>query len=336
MPRDPATASLCALVALLLSGPGAAHAIDPQTVLDALGFPADTRARVDAGRFVEVPLPTRSDRDLNVGIAFAVAGRSPATLARTVREEKRVLQADPNVGAYGDVHGDGTAADLARLTLTPAQQKAFASPAPGEDLNVSRDEIAVLRAAGGDARAVEAAVHALLLARHRAYRAKGLAGIAPYARAKSSTSAGDDLAAVNRGARETGIVSTKLYDLVDHYPDDRPPDFAESFYWVQLRAHGEDTIALEHVFQATYDAAAVLVQRQYYVSTGYNAEQAIAAFLPVADGTLVVYTNHTSTDQVAGLGGAAKRTIGRSVMARQLEQLFAATRAGLGPPSHAE
>jgi hypothetical protein len=120
---------------------------------------------------------------------------------------------------------------------------------------------------------------------------------------------------------------------LDHYPDDLPPDFAENLYWMQLRAHGEDTIVLEHVFQATFDEAPFLVQRQYYVSTGYNAEQAIAAFLPVDAATLVVYTNHTSTDQVAGLGGAAKRALGRTVMARQLKKLFAATRAGLGPPS---
>jgi hypothetical protein len=116
---------------------------------------------------------------------------------------------------------------------------------------------------------------------------------------------------------------------LDHYPNDRPPDFAENLYWMQFRAHGEDTVALEHVFQATFDKTAVLVQRQYYVSTGYNAEQAIVAFLPVDEGTLVIYTNHTSTDQVAGFGGGAKRTIGRTVMAGQLEKLFETTRAGL-------
>jgi hypothetical protein len=251
-------------------------------------------------------------------------------LARTVRAEKRVLQADPNVIAYGDLAGDGTAADLARLALTSAQRKAFGSAAPGDALNLSLDEIAALRAVGGDAHALEAVVRALLLARHRAYRARGLRGIASYARAGAAVGAGDDIAVVNRAARAAGILPTELYDLLDRYPDARPRDFAESFYWMQSRAHGEDTIALEHVLQATFDDTAVLVQRQYYVSTGYNAEQAIAVFLPVAGATLVVYTNHTSTDQVAGLGGAAKRALGRTVMVRQLEQLFAATRAGLG------
>lgn len=328
--RDRVSRTLGALVTLLLAGPGAAHAIDANAALDALGFPADTRTRVEAGQFVEVALPTSSERDLNVGIAFLVATRSPAAVARTVREEKRVLHADPTVTAWGDLEGEGTAAALEGLRLTPAQLTAFGHAAPGTDVNLSRDEIAALRAAGADAHAIETTVHALLLARHRAYRSKGLAGIAPYARAGSTTSAGDDLAAVNRGARATRVLPTKLYDFLDQYPEARPPDSAESYYWMQLRAHGEDTIALEHVFQATFGETAVLVQRQYYVSTGYNAEQAIVAFLPVDAGTLVIYTNHTSTDQVAGLGGGAKRTIGRTLMAGQLEKLFATTRAGLG------
>ena len=86
--RDKASAALGALVALLLAGPGALHAIDPNTALGALGFPGDTRTRVEAGLFVEVALPTRSERDLNVGIAFLVATQSPVRLASTVREEK--------------------------------------------------------------------------------------------------------------------------------------------------------------------------------------------------------------------------------------------------------
>ena len=93
-------------------------------------------------------------------------------------------------------------------------------------------------------------MRALLVARYRVYRAKGLAGIAPYARAGSATSASDDLAAINRGARATRVFSTKLCDLLDRSPDHLPPDFAENLYWMQLRAHGEDTIALEHVFPA--------------------------------------------------------------------------------------
>ena len=326
--REPA--AWWALVALLLTPPGAADAMDPRTVLDALRFPHDTLEWVEAGRFVEVTLPTDSDRDLNVGIAFLVVKRSPAALARTVREEKRVVRADPNLIAFGDFAGEGRVANLEGLRLTPAQQKGLAHAAPGEDVNLSLDELAALHAAGGDEQAIEDAFRAILLSRYRAYRAKGLAGIAPYARAGGETRASDDLAAFNRGARGTEVLPTAVSDLLDRYPDGAPPEFAENHYWMQFRAQGEDTVALEHVFQVTLDDSAVLVQRQYYVSRGYNAEQAIVAFLPVDQGTLVIYTNKTSTDQVAGFGGDVKRSIGRGLMASQLKRVFETTRAGLG------
>jgi hypothetical protein len=55
------------------------------------------------------------------------------------------------------------------------------------------------------------------------------------------------------------VLPTTLYDVLGHYPADLPPGFAENLYWMQFRAHGEDTLALEHVFQVTFDEAAVLV-----------------------------------------------------------------------------
>jgi hypothetical protein len=36
----------------------------------------------------------------------------------------------------------------------------------------------------------------------------------------------------------------------------------------------------------------------------------------------VIYTNHTSTDQLAGLGSSVKRSIGREIMASELRKLF--------------
>lgn len=52
----------------------------------------------------------------------------------------------------------------------------------------------------------------------------------------------------------------------------------------------------------------VRVGRHYYASTGYNLVQTVAGFLPVAEGTLVIYTNRTSTDQLEGFGASAKRS----------------------------
>jgi hypothetical protein len=52
----------------------------------------------------------------------------------------------------------------------------------------------------------------------------------------------------------------------------------------------------------------------------------VAGFLPVQEGTFVVYTNHTFTDQVAGFGGAMKRGVGRNMMASKPEEVFKAAR----------
>jgi hypothetical protein len=312
-------------VASLLVLPVGAHAVDMKTALDGLSFPSDTVAKVEAGQFVEVPLTTATKRDLNVGIAFMVK-QAPVTVVRML-DDNQVQIPEPGAIAAGNFTGDGAPEQLAALHLTPAQLKAFSNAKPGDDLNLSSQEMAALNAAGTDPNALQEAVRAMLLARYRAYHAKGLAGIAPYAREGSTLNPADDLAKVDRIARETKILPASFCDVLENYPQNKPPDFTETLSWSQFTAHGEDTIALVHHFAATIGGTPVRVQRQYYASTGYNVEQSITGFLPLEGGTLVIYTNHTSTDQVEGFGGSAKRGIGRQVMAGQLERIFAKARA---------
>jgi hypothetical protein len=298
-----------------------ARAVDTQTALDALGFPPDAEARVRAGEFLETSLSAGSERDLNIGIAFLIA-KPPAEVMRRLHEETVLQEVDPATIAYGPLEGEGTVADLASLELTPAQLKAYGEAGPGDALNLSSEEIAALGAIGKDATALQATVREELLARYRAYRSRGLAGMAPYARRGSRSDPAADLKASNRVVRASKLLPAAFYDLLDSYPVDAPPDLDESFYWSQFTAHGQDTIALVHTMRGTVAGSPISVQRQYYVSTGYNVEQAIAGFQPVPEGTLVIYTNHTSTDQLAGFGSGAKRSIGRKLMAGQLHGLF--------------
>jgi hypothetical protein len=138
---------------------------------------------------------------------------------------------------------------------------------------------------------------------------------------------GADLRATNRVARASKILPTAFYDLLDSYPKGAPSDLDESFHWSQFRAHGEDTLALIHSMRGIVAGSQIALQRHFYVSTGYNVEQAVVGFQPVPEGTLVVYTNHTSTDQLAGFGSSAKRSVGRKLMAGQLQKLFEKARA---------
>jgi hypothetical protein len=95
------------------------------------------------------------------------------------------------------------------------------------------------------------------------------------------------------------------------------------FYWEHFAAHGVPKIALVHALVVPDGSAFLVMERPFYVSEGFNCEQAVAGFLPVKGGTVVVYSNHTSTDQVMGLGGGAKRSIGSQLMAAELRDLLA-------------
>ena len=112
------------------------------------------------------------------------------------------------------------------------------------------------------------------------------------------------------------------YQLLLNYPASKPPGTREAYRWAHYIAHGAPTIALMHSLYVPEGDAWLVAQRQFYVSGGYNAEQAIAGLFPIQKGTLVFYTNRTSTDQVEGWGGSAKRSIGSRLLASELEALY--------------
>jgi hypothetical protein len=103
----------------------------------------------------------------------------------------------------------------------------------------------------------------------------------------------------------------------------------QDFRWVSYNIEGKATFVLLHMLSAPDGVARAIVQRHYYVTTGYNGQQAVAGFLPVQGGTLVVYAAHVFTDQVAGFGGAVKRDIGRRILADKMRQIFEAGRTKL-------
>jgi hypothetical protein len=115
------------------------------------------------------------------------------------------------------------------------------------------------------------------------------------------------------------------------YPNAKPAGTLESYRWSHYQAHDVPTLSLTHSLYIPDGDAWVVTQRQFYVSTGYNCEQAIVGLLPMRQGTLVVYTNRTSTDQVTGFGGGAKRSIGSKLLASQLEGLYQKVRAAEAP-----
>jgi hypothetical protein len=303
-----------------LAQPAHAQPTAAQVMTDA-GLSADAQQRVMNGEFYTGNMPTVSDEDLSVAIAFLVK-TAPDDLAKQVMAGD-LISADPQVRAHGKFSGSGSLADIAALQISDGAAQAYMNARPGSALNLSTGEIAAFAALkGGNRQAVTQRLQQMLLARFQAYRSSGLAGIAPYDRGGGSASApAEDLRKASRAAKGLRKYLPTL-EAVLRGSQAAPPGVQQDFYWMSYQIDGKPTYALTHVLSASDGAARAVVQRQYYVSTGYDCEQAIAGFLPVQEGTVVAYTNHTFTGQVAGFGGSMKRSIGRRVMESKLKQIF--------------
>jgi hypothetical protein len=150
------------------------------------GISAADKDRILAGELVTFTPESTNERELAVGMTFLVKA-DPGTLVKDYFSKVSLL--NPDIMGYGQITGDGTIEQFAKLTLTPngdAEAKKFLDAKPGSDLNLSKEEIAAFTAltdAGKTSTAdVEAQIRTMLLARYQAYKTKGLAGIPPYAR----------------------------------------------------------------------------------------------------------------------------------------------------------
>jgi hypothetical protein len=312
---------LCATLARA-DGPEAA------TLAAELGLSPADLVRARAGEIVSGEAKPSNERELTATLLFLVPKTSPAALVKLGRSAL-LDRTDPHTTRFGVVDATATPASFAKLALGAEQTKVWAAAEPGSTLNVSSAEISAL-AKGGD---VEETVRGLLARRVASYRDRGLAGIAPYARGDGeSRSPADDLRSATQAAGALRKHAPNAYAFLLGYPEGKPTGTEEVTRWSQIDAHGVPTVVLNHMLWIPDGDAWIAAQRQLYVSTGYNCEQAIAAFLPVAEGTLVFYVNRTSTDQVTGFGGSVKRDLGSRILASSLRELFDQARKTAGAP----
>jgi len=314
-----------ALLSLLcLAGIAQAEPTADQVLTDA-GLSAADKQSVTNGQLVNVTIGGVSERDLAFAIAFLVK-TPPETVAKQIAAGQ-LIAADTQVKAYGEISA-GTLAEFAKLTLTADEAKALAKNAKaGDALNLSAAEIAALKPLDGALPATQEQLRKMLLARYQAYKASGLAGIASYDRGGGRT--GDPAADLRKASEATKGLQKYLpafQKVLLDYPKATLPGMQEKFFWMKSLIQGEMTYVLSHVLVAADGAARVAAKREYYVSTGYNAEQTVAGFLPVQGGTVAITTVHAFTEQVTGMGGSMKRGIGSKVMAGKMKEIYEAAR----------
>jgi hypothetical protein len=315
---------LVALVAFVaVAAPAAAQIPDAPTLLSSLGFSQDEIKQVMNGQIVRSDrMKAASDRELVAGMAFMVKDAPKDFVAKL--KSGLAVKVDPQTLEAGTFNGAGSAADLAKLTLDPnanSRAQAYVNASPGESLNLSAQEIATFDALQPTPAAVTPAVRAALLARMQAYQTQGLDGIAPYARSYGTRSVAEEIRTMVKASQALQRYVPNAYQMLLAYPHSKPAGMEEVFHWSQINAHDVPTYTLTHALFVPDGNAYVVVQRMYYVSAGFNCEQAIAAVVPVQGGTVMVYGNRTSTDQVEGWGGDMKRSIGSKLLESQLEAL---------------
>jgi hypothetical protein len=325
-------AVLAVIAAGLLCVPGWAHAQpSADQVLTDMGLSAADKQRVLNGEFVTADLAGVSERDLAFAIAFLVKKSTPDAIGKQL-VAGNLVSADAQVQAHGAISGAGSLADLAGLKITADEAKALSSAKAGDALNFSAAEIAALKAApGGTPESVQQVLRQVLLARYQAYRTAGLAGIAPYDRGGGrTTDVASDLRKASEAAKGLAKYLPGFQKVLLGYPKTTAPELRENFFWVKSIIQGKPTYILTHILSAPDGEARAVARRQYYASTGYNAEQSVAGFLPVQGGTVAVFASHAFTDQVTGFGGSMKRSIGSTIMASKMKEIFDAGRKKVG------
>jgi len=316
----------------LLGIPGRADALPSadQVVAD-MGWSAADKQSILKGEFVTADQAGVSERDLAFALAFLVNRSTPDAIAKQLVAGD-LVSADAQVQAHGVVSGSGSLADFAGLKITADEAKALSSAKAGNATNFSAAEIAALKTApGGTAEAVQQALRQLLLARYHAYRAAGLAGLAPYDRGGGrTTGVALDLRKASEATSGLAKYLPAFQKVLLGYPKATVPELRENFFWVKSIIQGKPTYILTHILSAPDGEARAIARRQFYASTGYNAEQSVASFLPIQGGTLVVWASHAFTDEVTGFGGSMKRSIGSSIMASKMKEIFDAGRKKVG------
>lgn len=327
-------ALLTALLGMILSAALAkAQAVELPSVeelLEEAGFSAEDQQRVFAGEIVwRDKAPDSSERELTVQMAFLI--RKPT---REVVEEDIFgyadLAASPEAMQWSRIEGPGTVEDFAELEFGARRDelaRMYLDAQSGNDLNLSEEEIASFRALRSSGKtegaAVEATLHEILVARFQAYRDRGLAGIAPYQRKKGSFQPSDDIRAAVEAGKLMKKYAPEMYRTQLEYPRYKAPGLDERFAWMHFQLEELPSVALTHQMALEIgDGAFVAASRHFYASRSYNVTQEQGGLFPVGEGSLLMYSNRTSLDRLAGMGSSLRHKIGRKIMSQELAAII--------------
>lgn len=319
-----------------------AQSAEDSQILDVRRPSPEQRRRLVAGETIGYQVAETNETELGAGVAMYL----PIPLARVAEAltSPDIVLKEPSITAWGPLAPGATVAALPGYKLSAAEiaeaQDAFDAAAGGR-LNLSAAEIETFRAArparGADRAAVAesgaAQWRALLLQRAQAFEARGLDGVAPYARRSGVTEPAAVLRVAASDARIVAHLMPRLAEALLRFPAEQSSTAISQLYWVKRQVQGRpDPILIHHLVDVAPQLA-LYVERHVYVGHSYNASQILSGAVPYEDGVLVFSSNRVSTDQVAGLGGELKRVIGRRQLRGEIVKRFERIRTALVKPT---
>lgn len=339
MPRAARVFVVLAVLAAATAGSvlGALPARAQDDAFDVRRLSPEQRRRVLRGDVISYAVAEGSERDLTVGLAMFVPV-PPAVMSPSLRGGE-LIERDPGISAYASIAEAAGPASFAAIRFGAsevAEARALLDAEPGFRFNLSARELEALHAArnevgpGGASAILEPVSRVyrrLLFERWQAYRRSGLDGLAPYARRGAAT---DPAAELRSGAADPRVIAhlvPRLGEALQRYPAVPVAPAASYFYWIRRLLQGRPAVALVHLVTDARPELILYVERHFYVGHSYNVSQTISGAVPFEGGSLIFATARVSTDQVTGLGGELKRTIGRSQLRGEIIDRFERIRA---------
>jgi hypothetical protein len=326
-------------VAAAADAPGA----DEGQTLDVRRLSPEQRRRLLAGDTIAYQVLETGETELGAGVAMYLA--VPLGRAAEVLTSPDVVLKDPSITASGLIPAAATGAALQGFKLASGElgeARDVLEAEAGPRFNLTTAESEAFRAARAAPRccdraaAIETAAgqwRRLLRERAQAFQARGLDGVAPYARRGGTSDPAALLRVAAGDARIVAAFAPRLGEALLRYPGDQSPTSISQIYWVKRQVQSRPTPILIHHLVDVTSALALYVERQFYVGHTYNASQILCAAVPYEDGVVILSSNRVSTDQVAGLGGEMKKMIGRRQLRAEIVKRFDRIRAALAQPA---
>lgn len=304
-----------------------------RSVLSEFGLSAEHRKQLEDGTIVSVVAEPAFRKELTGAVAMRLPVRI-SEIAQRIRNGMNIT-ADPGMTEYGEIDPKLSETDLERAAFSSTEQeealRLFHLQA-GTEFNFSAAEIALVREGlgvypsardGRDALAEASAAYRMVLAgRVRAYRERGLAGLAAYDRGDSSASPpGDELLRVRTTFSPIPALAPLLRAL-DAFPRPPPSTMDQRLYWKKTSVNDRPAFVLAHVLLEERPNRVAFVLREFYVGHSYNVLQQIGIALPQGEGSVILALNSTVTDAIPAVLGSLARAIGQGRARQALEDYF--------------